>query len=80
MNGLFYACLAIIAGSAIIAIGGGGIAPMRMRWEKALGHLEREAQQFQSRVQIPGATIGEPKAGQPMPPAGLPHNESSLSV
>lgn len=36
--GLFYAMLAIVVGSAIVAIGGGGIAPMRRRLE---GWLER---------------------------------------
>lgn len=43
VNGLFYAVLAIIAGSAIIAIGGGGIAPMRTQWEKAVKKVEDEA-------------------------------------
>jgi hypothetical protein len=43
VNGLFYAVLAIVAGSTIIAVGGGGIAPMRAQWEKALGRIEREA-------------------------------------
>ena len=51
VNGLFYAVLAVLAGSAIIAIGGGGIQPMRARWENALqtydqekGNIKREAQ------------------------------------
>jgi hypothetical protein len=43
VNGLFYALLAIIAGSAIIAIGGGGIVPMRRQWDKALDKLEEDA-------------------------------------
>jgi hypothetical protein len=43
VNGLFYAMLAVIAGSAIIAIGGGGIHPMRARWEKGLARFEQEA-------------------------------------
>jgi hypothetical protein len=41
--GLFYGCLAIVVGSAIIAIGGGGIQPMRARWERALSRVEGEA-------------------------------------
>jgi hypothetical protein len=43
VTGLFYALLAIVAGSAIVAIGGGGIAPMRVRWERALTRLDDEA-------------------------------------
>jgi hypothetical protein len=43
VNGIFYAGLAIVAGSAIVAIGGGGIAPMRRQWERALGRMEEEA-------------------------------------
>jgi hypothetical protein len=42
VNGLFYAVLAVIAGSALIAIGGGGIKPMQQRWEKALGRWDEE--------------------------------------
>ena len=43
VTGLFYAILAVVAGSAIIAIGGGGIVPMRARWERMLGRVEAEA-------------------------------------
>jgi hypothetical protein len=43
VRGIFYAGLAVIAGSAIIAIGGGGIQPMRQRWERALGRIEAES-------------------------------------
>jgi len=42
VNGLFYAMLAIIVGVSIVAIGGGGIAPMRTRWETALNRLDSE--------------------------------------
>src|ERR1051325_6840898 len=41
VNGLFYAALAIVVGSSIIAIGGGGIAPMPGVWERALNKAER---------------------------------------
>ena len=57
VNGLFYAILAVVAGSALIAIGGGGIKPMQQRWEKALGRwdeerprIAQEAQGAQDRV------------------------------
>ena len=43
VNGLFYGVLAVVVGSAIIAIGGGGIQPMRTRWERALNKVEDEA-------------------------------------
>ena len=43
VDGLFYGLIAIIAGSLIIAIGGGGIQPMRSRWEKWLRTAEAEA-------------------------------------
>ena len=54
VNGLFYAGLAIIAGSTIIAVGGGGIAPMRAQWEKALRKVEEEAPRIRAEAQ--GAT------------------------
>jgi hypothetical protein len=41
--GLFYAMLAIVVGVSIVAIGGGGIEPMRRRWERALSIADAEA-------------------------------------
>jgi Conserved TM helix len=43
VNGLFYAALVVVAGSATIAIGGGGIVPMRRVWDRALNRVEQEA-------------------------------------
>ena len=42
VNGLFYAILAIVVGSAIIAIGGSGIQPLRARWEATLQRYDAE--------------------------------------
>lgn len=42
VTGVFYAALAIVVGVAIVAIGGGGIAPMRQRWERVLPQFERK--------------------------------------
>jgi hypothetical protein len=42
VNGLFYALLAVVVGSAVIAVGGGGIQPMRLRWESALARYDEE--------------------------------------
>jgi hypothetical protein len=43
VNGLFYAMLALIVGIGIVAIGGGGIQPMRERWQRALMRMDVEA-------------------------------------
>src|SRR6476659_5115017 len=40
VTGLFYAMLAIVVGSAVI--GGGGIYPMRARWERVLAKYDEE--------------------------------------
>lgn len=52
VNGLFYALLAVFVGSAIIAVGGGGIAPMRAQWEKALGKVQTEGSRMQAEAAI----------------------------
>jgi hypothetical protein len=54
VNGLLYAMLALVVGVGIVAIGGGGIQPMRERWERALGRIEREAPRVRREAQ--GAT------------------------
>ena len=51
VNGLFYAGLAVVAGSAIIAIGGGGIKPMQARWEQALSKAQQEAPKLKEQAQ-----------------------------
>ena len=43
VNAVLYASLAAIVGIVIIAVGGGGITPMRSRWENALAKVEGEA-------------------------------------
>jgi hypothetical protein len=50
VNGLFYALLAIIVGSSIVAIGGGGIAPMREQWEKGIAKMQQEVPRLQGEV------------------------------
>jgi len=48
VNGLFYAVLAIVVGSAVIAVGGGGIKPMQQRWEQTLGRYDEEKSNVKS--------------------------------
>jgi len=43
VNAVLYASLAAIVGIVIVAVGGGGITPMRSRWENALAKVEAEA-------------------------------------
>ena len=43
VTGLFYAALAIIVGSSIVAIGGGGIKTMSKYWERASLKAEQES-------------------------------------
>jgi hypothetical protein len=50
VNGLFYALLAIIVGVTVVAVGGGGIAPMRQRWERALTRLDEESARVRDEV------------------------------
>jgi len=43
VNAVLYASLAAIVGVVIVAVGGGGIGPMRQRWETTLAKVENEA-------------------------------------
>jgi hypothetical protein len=66
VNGLFYALLAIVVGVSIVAIGGGGIQPMRARWENALNRIDREIPVVVEQVRT--ATPGQAVVSTPMPP------------
>jgi hypothetical protein len=57
VNGLFYALLAVVAGSAIVAIGGGGIQPMRRYWEQTMARVEEEAPRVKQEAQGAGEDI-----------------------
>jgi len=43
VNAVLYASLAAVVGVIVVAVGGGGIAPMRQRWETTLAKVEAEA-------------------------------------
>jgi uncharacterized membrane protein YfbV (UPF0208 family) len=53
VNGLFYAVLAIVVGCTIVAVGGGGITPMRAQWERFFARVAQEAPQ--ARLEAAGA-------------------------
>jgi hypothetical protein len=46
VNAVLYAALAAVVGVVVVAVGGGGIAPMRSRWEQALTRAESETRQL----------------------------------
>lgn len=43
VNAVLYASLAAVVGVAVVAVGGGGIVPMRQRWENTLTKMDAEA-------------------------------------
>jgi hypothetical protein len=51
VTGLFYAALAIIVGSSIIAIGGGGIKTMSKYWERASQKADQESSNIKQEAQ-----------------------------
>lgn len=58
VTALFYAVLAVVAGSAVIAIGGGGgIVPMRRRWEQTLERYDAEKENIRAQGQGAGERI-----------------------
>lgn len=61
VNGLFYAMLAIIVGSSVIAIGGGGIVPMRRQWDRAIDRFERSVDSID--VREPSGYVTSSPAG-----------------
>jgi hypothetical protein len=61
VRGLFYATLAVIVGSAIVAVGGGGIKPMQSRWERMLGKVEAEAPRLKAEASHTGAVAQQKK-------------------
>ncbi len=75
MNGLFYALLAIVVGSSVVAIGGGGIKTMQQYWDRAAQRAEREqdrmsqasegaSERIQARVEERTQQAREVQAGQ----------------
>jgi hypothetical protein len=51
VTGLWYALLAAVVGSVIVAVGGGGIRPMQRYWERAAGRAEERGPQLRQQVQ-----------------------------
>ena len=56
VTGLWYAILAIVVGSAVVAIGGGGIKTMQRYWERATTKAEQRAPEFKQQAQQSAST------------------------
>jgi len=83
VTGLFYALLAIIVGSAVIAIGGGGIAPMRSRWDNVLDRYDEEKPKLQHAAQGSKERIArraEQRAEQARSASGAPSRAGAVSA
>ncbi len=71
VNGLYYAILAIIVGSAVVAIGGGGIETMKAYWQRTSRSLEtkgREVKEMADPQAATGAARDSIDADRGMPP------------
>jgi hypothetical protein len=53
VTGLWYAILAIVVGSAVVAIGGGGIKTMQRYWERAATTAEQRGPELTRQAQQP---------------------------
>ena len=79
VQGLFYAILAIVVGSAVVAIGGGGIPTMRRYWERTADRAEVESTKIRqqasgSKERVKGRA--EERAAQARPEASARTTES----
>jgi Conserved TM helix len=58
VTGLWYAILAAVVGSVIVAVGGGGIRTMQRYWERTTSRAEERAPQLRQQAQHPAAPDG----------------------
>jgi hypothetical protein len=58
VTGLWYAILAAVVGSTIVAVGGGGIRTMQRYWERVTGRAEERAPQLRQQVRQQAAPGG----------------------
>lgn len=67
VNGLFYAILAIVVGSAVIAIGGAGVTEMRPYVRRALEKVDDEAGKVKAEAQKNKASDAEQQSSRARP-------------
>lgn len=79
VNGLFYAVLATVVGCTIVAVGGGGIVPMRERWQRAMNRYDAEKPAMQQHLATRAneATMTMPRP-EPYPSDGSAAGAASM--
>ena len=60
VTGLWYALLAAVVGSVIVAVGGGGIRTMQRYWERAAGSAETRGPELRDQVRASTSTSTDP--------------------
>ena len=60
VTGLWYALLAAVVGSVIVAVGGGGIRTMQRYWERAAGRAETRGPELRDQVRASTSTSTDP--------------------
>ena len=70
VTGLWYAILAAVVGSVIVAVGGGGIATMQHYWERTASQAEQRAPQLRQQVQQSAAASEYDATGITTGPGG----------
>ena len=60
VTGLWYALLAAVVGSVIVAVGGGGIRTMQRYWERTASRAEARGPQLREQVQSSTSTYSDP--------------------
>jgi len=55
VTGLWYALLATVVLTTVVAVGGGGIQTMQRYWERAAGSVEAQAPRYRERARMQGA-------------------------
>ena len=60
VTGLWYALLAAVVGSVIVAVGGGGIRTMQRYWERAAGRAETRGPELRDQVERSTSAHADP--------------------
>ncbi len=77
VNGILYAALAAIVGVIVVAVGGGGISPMRTRWENTLAKYDEEKPRIREQMSSSSTGGGVTRVSTSTVPASDPSGGST---